>query len=317
MFTRAQMHWLLDNAKDVCPICIPSYKRWERKENKTLTRIIEPAGEEIRRNTYVFVRKEQESAYRENFPSVNIVTLPDVNGLAGTRQYIVDFVLNDLRNPHFMDVDDDITDLKIVSLSDDQKPELSKAKEVDHGKIIKLGYEISKIAFGLHDCLLGNMHRVRFANDFFNSQTAYVTNKGATPRQVMYINALGLKQKGIRRNMMFDSTGDDVGFVAEIGKAHGNMFNIPCLAYAFVDDALNSVIRNDSNRKRLAQYEYSCLKKYPMIDYLRIPFTFEDGSYRFSDIDFTKYRKLTGLKSNIVPLENIYSVWRKRAGETD
>jgi hypothetical protein len=34
-----------------------------------------------------------------------------------------------------------------------------------------------------------------------------------------------------------------------------------------------------------------------MKDYLRIPFRFEDGSYKFSDIDFEKYRKVTGVTS--------------------
>lgn len=312
MFTGQQMKWLLDNVDALCPVCIPSYKRFDRKENKTLTRIIEGCDREIQDNTYVFVRKEQASAYRDSFPSVNIVVLPEVNGLAGTRQYICDFVASDLSKPHFMDMDDDITGLKTVSLNEHGKPCLSKAGEADQGKIIRLGYAISKVAFGLHKCVLGNMRRVRFANELVNTQTAYVTNKGATPRQVMYISVKALREKHIRRNMMFDPTGDDVGFVAEIAKTSSNFFNIPCLAYSFVDDAVNSVIRNDSNRKELAQYEYRCLKKYPMADYLRIPFTFEDGTYKFSDIDYTKYRKITGLKSESVTLERFYEVQRRK-----
>lgn len=314
MFTSEHMKWLLDNASDLCPICIPSYKRFDRKANKTITRIIEASDSEVQNNTYVFVRKEQADAYRENFQSVNIVVLPEVNGLAGTRQYICDFVLMELKKPHFLDMDDDITDLKAVTLSDDGKPCLSKAGEIQPGKIIRLGYAISKVAFGLHGCALGNLRRVRFANEFENTQTAYVTNKGATPRQVMYINVQALQEKHIRRNLIFDPTGDDVGFVAEIAKARMNFFNITCLAYAFVDDAVNSVIRNDSNRKALAQYEYSCIKKYPMAEYLRIPFTFEDGSYKFSDIDYTKYRKKTGLKSEAVTLERFYAVEKRKAG---
>lgn len=308
MFTKEQMRWLLDNTNAICPICIPSYKRYDRKENKTLTRIIEGADKELQENTYVFVRKTQADAYRENFPSVNIVVLPEVNGLAGTRQYICDFILDELKKPYFMDMDDDITGLKTVTLSEDGKPCLSKAGEVEPGKIIRLGYEIAKVAFGLYGCVLGNLRRVRFANEYKNTQTAFVTNKGATPRQVMYIDATALRKKNIRRNMMFDPTGDDVGFVAEIAKTASNFFNIPCLAYSFVDDAVNSVIRNDGNRKALAQYEYQCLKKYPMAEYLRIPFTFEDGSYKFSDIDYAKYRKVTGLRSDSLSLAKFYSV---------
>lgn len=309
MIDKKFMFDLLDSANELFPICIPSYKRWDRKENKTITHIIEQSGEDIRSNTYVFVRKEQEKEYKESFPTVNIVALPPVNGLAGTRQFICDYVLDVLKKPYFMDMDDDITDLKAVI--NDGKTRLTRAGEVDAEKVIKLGCEISKIAFEADRCLLGSMRRVRFANKRENAETAYITNKGATPRQVMYINAYGLKKKGIRRNMMFDPTGDDVGFVAEISKVGGNMFNIPCLAYSFVDDAVNSVIRNDSNRKKLAQYEYDCIKKYPMRNYMRIPFKFEDGSYKFCDIDFTKYRKISGNKSRAVPLNVFGKIMEK------
>lgn len=113
--------------------------------------------------------------------------------------------------------------------------------------------------------------------------------------------------------MIFDPTGDDVGFVAEIGKAKGNMFNIPCLAYSFVDDAVNSVIRNDENRKELAKYEEKCIKSYPMRNYMRVPFTFEDGTYKFCDIDFAKYRKYTGVANINVPLEAVYNVMKRNA----
>lgn len=266
MFTVEKMDWLLKEASEICPICIPSYKRHDRKKNKTIVKIIEKCDKQIQENTYVFVRKEQVEQYNNSFPTVNIVPLPQVNGLAGTRQYICDFVTDELKKPYFMDVDDDITDLKTVTLSEEGKPCLSKSGEVDCGRIIRLGYEIAKIAFGLHNCYLGNFRRVRFANQFANTQTAYVTNKGATPRQVMYVNAQLLKDNGIRRNLMFDPTGDDVGFVAEIAKKKGSFFNIPCLAYSFIDDSVNSVIRNDSNRRQLANYEESCIMKYPMKD---------------------------------------------------
>lgn len=313
MFSKADMRALLAGARDVPPICIPSYKRWDRDENKSMVKIIEPCDEEILRNTYMFVRAEQLPAYRESFPGANLVKLPKVNGLAATRQYITDFVLDDLRKPHYMDMDDDITSLKAVWMSGG-KPSLSKTGEATTAEIIRLGYEIAKAAFEINRCLLGNFRRVHFANQPEYTQTAYFTNKGATPRSVMFINAALLRRMGIRRNLMFDPTGDDVGFVAEIGKARGNMFNIPCLAYSFVDDAINSVVRNESNIRQLAQYEHSCIKKYPMRNYMRTPFTFEDGSYKFCDIDFTKYRKATGNKSYALSLEKFAAMQRKLHG---
>jgi len=294
---------LLKSAKLLFPICIPSYKRWDRKDNKTMAKIIEQSDAEVRDKTYLFVREEQARLYRENYPDTKIVVLPHVNGLASTRQFIEDYMFEAMKEPYFMDIDDDITALKAVVL-DKGKPRMSYVGEVSNGQLLRLGCEIAKMAFEKDSCVLGKPHRARFANSFGNTQTAYVTNKGATPRSVTYINAKEIRRRGIRRNMMFDPTGDDVGFVAEIGKARGSMFNISCIAYSYVDDEINSVIRNDQNRRTLARYEYDCLKKYPMIDYLRIPFKYEDGSYKYSDIDFTKYRKITGLKSRTVTIED-------------
>lgn len=308
---RKQIEKLLAIKYPVFPICIPSYKRWDRKANTTLTKIIENCDEEIQRNTYVFVREEQEDAYRQSFKTVNIVVLPKVNGLAGTRQYIVDYVTDTLKKPYFVDMDDDITDIKFV-WHDAAGDHLSKKEETNYSEIIRFGCAISKMAFEQDDCVMGNLHRVRFANNYPASQTAYMVNKGSTPRQVMFISAKALLTKGIKRNLEFDETGDDVGFVAEICRKGGNLFQIPCLAYAFTDDAVNSVIRNDSNRKRLAKQEHELLKKYPMGKlYLKITQTFEDGSYRFSDIDYAKYCEISGNSKKSVALGDFIE-WMKR-----
>lgn len=293
---------LLSEASTLFPICIPSYKRWDRRDNKTMARLIEQSDEEIQSSTYLFVRKEQERQYRDNFPKTKIVVLPKVRGLASTRQFIEDYVYQVLKQPYFLDIDDDITSLSAVVL-ENGKARTTRAGEVNPGDVLRLFCEISKVAFERDNCVLGKPRRAHFANNVEYTQTAYVTNKGATPRSVTAINAKGLRELGVRRNMMFNPTGDDVGFVAEIAKAKGNMFNAECLAYTFVDDEINSVIRNDSNRRQLAAYEYNCLKKYPMRDYLRIPFKYEDGSYKYSDIDFAKYRKIEGVTTTTLSLE--------------
>lgn len=313
MIEKEQIQILLARKWGAFPLCIPSYKRWDRKENKTITAIIENCDREIQENTYVFVRAEQERQYKESFPGINIVVLPEVHGLAGTRQYIQEFVVKELKKPYFIDMDDDITQLKYV-FHDPAGDHLSRAEETDYSQIIRLGSAISRMAFEKNGCLLGNFHRVRFASNYPASQTAYVVNKGSTPRQVTFVNAKGLTIRGIRRNLDFDVTGDDVGFVAEIAKAGGDFFQIPCLAYAFVDDAENSVIRNDGNRRQLAAQEYALLKKYPMRNYLKITQTFEDGSYRFSDIDYGKYRKATGKTQETVTLEQFVRWAAKKAG---
>ena len=182
MIEKAETQKLLARNWGVFPICIPSYKRWDRKENKTITAIIENCDSGIQENTYVFVRAEQEKQYRDNFPKNNIVVLPEVNGLAGTRQYIQDYVVRELKKPYFIDMDDDITQLKYV-FHDPAGDHLSKAEETDYSQILRLGCAIARMAFEEHRCVLGNFHRVRFASNFPASQTAYVVNKGSTPSQ--------------------------------------------------------------------------------------------------------------------------------------
>ena len=114
---RSQIERLMANKYPIFPICIPSYKRWDRKANTTLSKIIENCDEEIQRNTYVFVREEQAAAYRESFKTVNIVVLPPVNGLAGTRQYIVDYVTETLKKPYFIDLDDEKEKLLNIAMN--------------------------------------------------------------------------------------------------------------------------------------------------------------------------------------------------------
>ena len=312
MIEKKQIQDLLSRKWGIFPICIPSYKRWDRKENKTITNIIEHCDQGIQENTYVFVRAEQEQAYRENFPTINIVTLPKVNGLAGTRQYIQDYVISTLRKPYFIDMDDDIIQVKYV-FHDPSGDHLSKSDETDFSQILRFGCAIARMAFEKSKCVLGNFHRVRFASNYPASQTAYVVNKGSTPRQITFVNARELFLRKIKRNLDFDETGDDVGFVAEICKKGGDMFQIPCLAYAFVDDAINSVIRNNENRRRLAAQEYALLKKYPMRDYLKITQTFEDGSYKFCDIDYRKYREICDRPKEEVMIEDFLSWVKEKA----
>ena len=168
---RKQIEALMAVKYPIFPICIPSYKRWDRKANTTLSKIIENCDAEIRKNTYVFVRAEQAAAYMESFKTVNIVVLPPVNGLAGTRQYIVDYVTETLGKPYFVDLDDDITDLKFV-WHDADGDHLSKKEESDYSKILRFGCAVSRMAFEKHDCVMGNFHRVRFASNYPASQTA-------------------------------------------------------------------------------------------------------------------------------------------------
>ena len=305
MITKDEMLRLQKMKWDVMPICIPSYMRYERKSNKTLTSLIEKCDEEIQKNTYVFVRREQAEQYKESFPSVNIISLPEINGLAlaTTRQYMQDFVAYELKQPYCVDMDDDINDLKFV-YHENGKDHLSKSGEVNPSLIFRLAFEFSRMAFEKNGCVFGNIHRVRFANTFPASQMAYVVNRGATPRQVTFVNVKELTRIGVKRNPAFNVNGDDVGFIAEISKYGKDFFQIPSLAYSFVDDSTNSVIRNSKNIKAKSAYTYNQLQNYPMKNFLRSTITFDDGSFKFGDIDYSAYCKIYNRPSGKVSIEN-------------
>ena len=79
---------------------------------------------------------------------------------------------------------------------------------------------------------------------------------------------------------------------------------------------MNSVIRNDDNRRRLASQEYELLKKYPMRNYLKITQTFEDGSYKFCDIDYGKYREICKRPKAEITIESFLKWAKEKSSKT-
>lgn len=286
------------------PICIPSYRRWDRKANKTLDIIEKCCSQQLRERTYVFVRREQADLYRQSFPEFNLVVLPEVKGLSTTRQFIADYTLDVLDSPYCIDMDDDITGIGMIRMVDGKAHDRGGRRTFE--KCLNYASRIAVDAMELSGCVIGGLHRRHFSQSEAAAKTAYKVNAGPTPRHIVYQNVALMRALGLRRDPAFDPTGDDVGLVAVLAKARQSFFHIPCVVYSYVSDKENSVIRNDSNRRQLAAYEYRQLKRYPMgRSYLRIPFRFEDGSYKYSDIDFTKYRRCAGLPTYKVPLDQI------------
>lgn len=308
MFRREQMEYLLNTANGIGPICIPTYKRWSREDNKALS-FLELCQPDIRDNIHIFVRPEQVQAYHESFPWVHIVVLPaQIQGLASTREYICWYVLNVLHEPIFMDMDDDVTYLLYLWYDETKQfSHYSRGIEQRHSETIRLGFNLAQYVFNkAPKTVLGGLARKRFIHKPENSQRMASINQGATPRQCMFVNAKRLDEMGIHRNFMFDPTGDDIGFCAEILQHGGELFYMNCLGYEFIDDAINSVIRNDSNRRQLAAYEEQCLMQYDLgKHYLKRTFTFDDGSYKFGDIDWRAYHRFTNTKPSRIMLEEL------------
>lgn len=306
VFGKDDMLKALSTPYELYPICIPSYHRPTADQNVTLRRFRDSGSDEIAKNVKVFVRAEEEDAYAESFPMFEIVRLPEVHGLASTRQAIADYMLA-AGQPRYIDMDDDITTVGVV-FNDDGKAALSKKDEATVEECMRLASRLADMAFDDCGCVLGGAKFTFWANNDYNASTAYTVNNGITPRQVTFMDAGELARRGIRRNMDFEKTGDDIGFVAEITKHMAPIFTLPCIVYDCVPEEKNSVIRDDSNRRELAAYEYECLRKYPMgRKYLRINKKFDDGAYRFSNCDFAKYRKVTGVPRIDVKLSEVFA----------
>lgn len=148
MFRREQMEYLLNTANGIGPICIPTYKRWSREDNKALS-FLELCQPDIRDNIHIFVRPEQAQAYHESFPWVHIVVLPArIQGLASTREYICWYVLNVLHEPIFMDMDDDVTEVLYMWYDEiKQFSHYSRKFEQRHSETIRLGFNLAQYVF--------------------------------------------------------------------------------------------------------------------------------------------------------------------------
>lgn len=308
MFEKKDMIKALKSAKKIIPICIPSYNRWNLNESTTISKIIDKCDQTIKDNTYIFVRREQLAQYKQTYPTYNIVPMDNIKGIADTRNFMCDYAYGYLKQKYYIDMDDDMTSLNFIYYDEEEnKTKVSSQKETNYSQVLKLLCELTYIAFNKTKAIYGSVRKRRFANRYENSQIALITNKGITPRGLTINNAEIFKQKNYKRDEIFNLTGDDIGFVAQLSQNKEDFFYISCLAIDFQDETKNSVIRNDDNRRALAKYELQCLLKYPMgKHYLKITHKYEDGFYKFSDIDYTKYRKLYNKKSISIPLEVIY-----------
>ena len=280
-------------------IFCPSYMR----PNFVSGRIFRTFEPEVLEKVHIVVRPEQYKAYKKANPEFDIISLGDypVNGLASTRQFIYEYAVEH-KYSTIIDMDDDITNLSYLfsALNGSGNP-CSKHSFVRYDyakdfyqKILLLGSYIARGVFKQHpDVVLGNLRRQRLSMDPDNAKLKYIVDCGPTPRQVTFMNIKGLKRLGIDRDVeRFDRHGDDIGFCAVILSNGGHCFNIPCLAYDYISEKCDSVVRTPETEKELHAYEYAKLQEYPIKNYLRTTFKDEEGNYMWGDIDWRKFHKL-------------------------
>lgn len=291
-------------------ICIPSYKRPNFELSK---RILPSFSKEALSKVYIFVRQKQIDRYRKANPNYQYVVIPDgaVTGLGTTRQFIIEWA-SSCRIPFIMDMDDDIKYLQFLFNSRSDKSEslvsshsTLKDWETDPTlpqRVLQLVGKISRKVFLDHpEVMLGNIRRQRFSNHPECAQIMYQINKGPTPRQTKLLNIRGIYKNKLWMPEEFDLHGEDMGYAAEVLQRGFSCFNIPCLCYDFIDDATNSVVRDWRNpdsaaNRALHRAEYTALQGMEVRSYLRESVKFDDGQYKFGDIDWRKYHKLRGTR---------------------
>ena len=295
METRDSMIKRVRDAKRVFPIFIPSFKRWEHKDSITLSKLFKDCSEELKNKVYVFVRQEQLSKYEQSYKGwgYNFVALPKMDGvkLADTLQYMLDYAKEN-RMPHIMSLDDDITHLYFL-YREGVYTHHNKVEDMNIEGVVRLACDISYEIFKDNEnTVFGALRRRTFCQGPENSEVKYWINGGQTPRGVVFYDVKRAFAFGIKHNKIFNPTGTDMGIIAESLQAGADLFSIPSLAYWMVDEKINSVMRDNTNRKQLALYEYEQFQKYPLKDYLKVNQRYDDGQYAFGDMDWVKFHKL-------------------------
>ena len=294
--------------KDLPHIFIPSYRRPIFKSSE----LFQLFSKDLMNKVHIVVRSEEFDAYKSSNPRFDIIKIPEdypIGGLASTRQFIFEYA----RDHHLdliVDMDDDITGLHFCYRDPDKSNNQGRYTPKEWSievpdftaRLLTAGSLVMKEAIEDNDNVwIGSFRRGRWSQKPENHLTKYCIDKVTTCRQVTFVNVKGLSENNINRDMIFDRHGDDIGFVAVILANKGHCAILNSFIYSYLDEKRDSVIRNKSNERELHQIEFNALQMYPIKDYLRRTFEYEDGSYMWGDVDWRMYHKLMGTKSKSVP----------------
>lgn len=306
---REKMEEILNETteKDLPYIMIPSYNRPRFVTGKKILPLFSKKALE---RVFIFVRDEQYKEYRKENPKLQIIGIPkgEVSGVGSTRRFILDYAIKS-RWACAMDMDDDIRAFQFLydGVSSSGKPCSSHSNMSDWKKdpripqkVLQLAGKIAREVFlDNPTVLLGNIRKQRLSHKPNYASIKYQINREVTPRQTKILNVKGIYKAGVNIPKAFNLHGDDIGFVAEVLQYGYDCFTIPCLCYDYIDDKVDSVVRDPHNpekNRHLHKLEYDALMKMEIKDYLRETFKFPDGQYMFGDVDWRKYHKLHGTK---------------------
>lgn len=287
------------------PLLIPSYNRPNAPLPALAKRVMGDYP------WWVFVRKSQARDYTQFVPRGNLVIMPDakVPDLGSTRNWMMRWATREGFDQVF-DWDDDVFRFG-RKLPDGTRHESYKARGNHDPWFDGPGYweEASHLArqvFELYpNAVVGSIQNQRWA-----SAATLQVQCGKTPRRTKILNVARMVEAELWCPREFRFHGEDIGNLAMYLEYGWQVFTICNLVYDFTPETdvnLPSTLRSRDEEKNRAIHaeEYEHLQQWGIRDYLRINKAYEDGSYMYGDVDWRKFRKVTGQVSYTHDFTNI------------
>ncbi|QWS69713.1 hypothetical protein SEA_WILLIAMSTRONG_46 [Microbacterium phage WilliamStrong] len=288
------------------PLLIPSYNR----PDAPLVRLAKDLLVDY--PWWVFVRKSQAREYlAAGAPREHMVIMPDakVGTLGDTRNWMMRWATREGFRQVF-DWDDDVARIG-RKLEDGTRHQSWKSTGNDDPWFDGPGYweEASRLArqvFRLYPgTVAGSIQNQRWA-----SSLTLQVQCGKTPRRTKILNVERLVENELWCPPEFRFHGEDIGNTAMYLQYDWQVFTICNLVYDFISETdvnLPSTLRSrdEDENKAVHAKEYMDLMEYDIAEYLRVNKAYPDGSYMYGDVDWRKFRKVTGQCSYTHDFTNI------------
>ncbi|USH44794.1 glycosyltransferase [Microbacterium phage Juanyo] len=278
------------------PLLIPSYNRPGAPLVKLATQLM---GDDY--PWWVFVRKSQARDYRDaGADRGHMVIMPDakVGTLGDTRNWMMRWATREGFDQVF-DWDDDVARIG-RKLPDGTRHQSWKATGNDDPWFDGPGYweEASHLARQVFELYPGTVAG-SIQNQRWASSLTLQVQCGKTPRRTKILNVERLVENDLWCPPEFRFHGEDIGNTAMYLQYDWQVFTICNLVYDFISETdvnLPSTLRSrdEDENKAIHEQEFTDLQRWDIADYLRVNKAYEDGSYMYGDVDWRKFRKLTG-----------------------
>lgn len=277
------------------PLFIPSYNRYPLPPTAELA--MHCLGDDY--PWWVVVRKSQFRDY-DGVPTNHLLPVADhrIDNVGKTRNFIWQFAYDEGWN-YIFDWDDDINGIG-HKLAEGRKyigyrKTGNKDPWLDGTGFWDEAGRLAQETFHMYPCTVAGS----IQNQRWPSTDTVRIQHGKTPRRTKILNVERIVENNLLVPEEFYEHGDDIGSLALWLKYGWQVFTICSLTYTFVpetDKVLPSTLRDrdeELNRAIHAE-EYENLMRYPIKDYLRVNKKYDDGSYMYGDVNWTRYRKVTG-----------------------